>query len=116
MVEKPIKRSERQTIAPKSDSGEEVKGQGRPTEDRSDSTTGRSFQKQDRRKGKGKGNQQESRPTSVNPALMRGPKPTKPKPPVLEETPSETVDETEDSATETEDSVTETPQETAAEE
>ncbi|NEQ20797.1 MAG: hypothetical protein F6K28_16500 [Microcoleus sp. SIO2G3] len=111
MVEKPIKRSERQTIAPKSDSGEEVKEQGRPIEARPDSTTGRAFQKKDkdRRKGRGKGNQQESRPTSVNPALMRGPKPTKPKPPVPEETPPETVDDTEDSATET-------PQETIAEE
>ena len=114
MVERPIKKSERQAITPKSNVDEEVKGQERPVEERLDSTTSiseersapRSFQKKDRAKGRGKSNQQESRPSSVNPALMRGPKPTKPKPPVIQETPEAT----------TEDSVTETPEETTAEE
>ncbi len=114
MVERPIKKSERQAITPNSDVGQEAKGQERPTEERIDPTTSasgersapRSFQKKDRAKGRGKGNQQESRPASVNPALMRGPKPTKPKPPVIQETPETAI----------EDSVTETPQETTAEE
>lgn len=112
MVERPIKKSERQAIAPSSDVGEEVKGKGRPIEERLDSTTStpeqgsatRSFPRKDRTKGKGKSNQKDSRNSSVNPALVRGPKPTKPKPPVLEETPSETI----------ENSVTSTSQETTA--
>lgn len=112
MVEKPIKKSERQVTAAKSDVGEEVKEQPHFNEERSDSKTGRSFQKKDRRKGKDKGNHQESRPKNVNPALVRGPRPSKAKPPVLAETPSETVEDTET----TEDSVTETPEETTAEE
>lgn len=114
MVERPIKKSERQVVAPNSDVAEEATEKRRPIEERLDSTTSeerstpRSFQKKDRSKGRGKGNQQESRPTNVNPALMRGPKPTKPKPPVMQETPEAT---SEDSVTDTE-----TPQETASEE
>ena len=114
MVERPIKKSERQAVAPNSDVGENVNGEGRPIEERLDSTTSspeqrsapRSSQKRDRTKGRGKGNQQESRAIPVNPALMRGPKPTKPKSPVPKETPEETI----------EDSVTETPEETTVEE
>jgi hypothetical protein len=109
MVERPIKKSERQTVAPESDAGEEVKGKGRSPEERLDSKPSRSFQKKDRKKGRGKGRQEDSRPSSVNPALVRAPKPQKPKPPVIEETPDAT---SEDSVT---DSVTETPQETTAE-
>ncbi|HEY9607241.1 MAG TPA: hypothetical protein V6C85_36885 [Allocoleopsis sp.] len=105
MVERPIKKSERQALAPKSDAGEEVKGNGRSAEERFDSKPSRSFQKKDRKKGRGKGKQEDSRPSSVNPALVRAPKPQKPKPPVIEETPDAT----------SEDSVTETPQETTAE-
>ena len=106
MVERPIKKSERQTVAPKSDAGEEVKGNGRSTEERLDSKPSRSFQKKDRKKGRGKGKQEDSRPSSVNPALVRGPKPQKPKPVVLEETPDTTG----------EDSVTESTEEATTEE
>ncbi|HAA31624.1 MAG TPA: hypothetical protein DCE56_32895 [Cyanobacteria bacterium UBA8553] len=112
MVERPIKKSERQVVAPSSDVGEPAKEKGRPIEKRLDSTNSeersapRSFQKKERSKGRGKGNQQESGPAPVNPALMRGPKPTKPKPPVIQETPEAT----------SEDSVTETPEETSSEE
>src|SRR5919202_3388291 len=102
MVERPIKKSERQTLAPKSDAGEEVQGKGRSTEERLDSKPSQTFQKKDRKKGRGKGKQEDSRPSSVNPALVRGPKPQKPRPPVLEEPPDAT---SEDSVTE---SVTET--------
>ncbi|HEY9727215.1 MAG TPA: hypothetical protein V6D50_12270 [Chroococcales cyanobacterium] len=106
MVERPIKKSERQTLAPKSDAGEEVKGQGRSTEERFDSKPSQTFQKKDRKKGRGKGKQEDSRPSSVNPALVRAPKPPKPKPPVLEETPDAT----------NEDSVTESTEEATTEE
>lgn len=105
MVERPIKKSERQAAAPNSDIDEQVKGKGRPIEERLDSTSSRSFQKKDRTKGRGKGNQENSLKSNVNPALVRGKKPTKPKPPVLQETPEPTV----------EDSVAEIPQETTAE-
>jgi hypothetical protein len=114
MVERPIKKSERQADAPSSKSD-------RPTEERLDSTPRRAFQKTDRAKGRGKGNQEDSRPSNVNPALVRGKKPTKPKPPVLEETPEPTA---EDAVTEnspettaeptTEDAVTENSPETTA--
>jgi hypothetical protein len=106
MVERPIKKSDRQAVAPSSDVGEEVKGGGRPSEERPDSTTRRSFQKKDKTKGRGKRDQEDSRPTSVNPALVRGPKPQKPKPPVVEQTPEPTI----------EDSDIETSQETTTEE
>ena len=114
MVERPIKKSERQAVSPSSDVGEEATEKRRPIVKRVDSTTSeeesapRSFQKKDRSKGRGKGNQQESRPATVNPALMRGPKPTKPKPPAIQETPEAT---SEDSVTDTD-----TPQETSSEE
>lgn len=105
MVERPIKKSERQAVSGDSNVGDEVQGKGRPIEERLDSTTGRSFQKKDRTKGRGKGNQEDARPSNVNPALVRGKKPTKPKPPVLEQTPEPT----------SEDSMTQTPQETTPE-
>jgi len=104
MVERPIKKSSRQDVAPHQDVGEEVKGKESPIEERIDSTTSKSFQRKDRTKGRGKGNQEDSRNTSVNPALVRGKKPTRPKSPVLQEMPEPTM----------EDSVTETPQETTA--
>jgi hypothetical protein len=109
MVERPIKKSERQAVAPNSDVDEQVQGKGRPIEERLDSTTPRSFQKKDRTKGRGKGNQGDSIKSNVNPALVRGKKPTKPKPPVLEKTPEPTI---EDAVAE----APETPQETTAEE
>jgi hypothetical protein len=96
MVERPIKKSSRQDV------GEEVKGKESPIEERVDSTTSKAFQRKDRTKGRGKDNQEDSRNSSVNPALVRGKKPTRPKPPVIQEM-SEPTEE---------DSVTETPQET----
>ena len=86
MVERPIKKSERQAVAPSSDAGEQVKGKESPIEEPPDSTSRQSFRRKDKTKGRGKRHQQDSRPSSVNPALVRGPKPTKPKPPVLLET------------------------------
>lgn len=105
MVERPIKKSERQAASADSNVGDEVQEKGRPIQKPIDSTTGRSFQKKDRTKGRGKGNQEEAKPTNINPALVRGKRPTKPKPPVLEQTPEPTP----------EDEITETPQETTAE-
>lgn len=108
MVERPIKKSERQAASPDSHAGEEIQGKERPInpiKKRLDSDTGQSFQKKDRSKGRGRGNQEEAKPTNINPALVRGKKPTKPKPPVLEQTPEPTPEE----------SMTETPLETTAE-
>ena len=86
MVERPIKKSERQAASPSSDVGEQPKRKERPIEEPLDSKSRESFQRKDRSKGRGKRHQQDSGTTPVNPALMRGPKPTKPKPPVLLET------------------------------
>ena len=103
MVERPIKKSERQTAAEPS-----------PIEDSLDSTTQspeesgttRSFPRKNIKLEKGKGNQKEdSRAKQGNPALIRGPKPTKPKPPVIKET----------EASNAEDSVPEADQEITAE-
>lgn len=115
MVERPIKKSERQTVAEPSDVVEEVLetepsssegGLGSITQFPEERNTTRPYRAKDKTKGKGKGNQKEdSRSSPVNPALMRGPKPTKPKPPVIKETQSATAD----------DSVTEPGQETTAE-
>ena len=112
MVERPIKRSDRQTAvsnavegqtaavsdavegqtAAVSDAVEESKSESTPVEDRLDTappleerSKPRISLDKDRKKVKGKGNQQESEPSRPggNPALMRGPKPTRPKPPVV---------------------------------
>lgn len=107
MVERPIKKSERQAVSDDSNVSDEVQGKERPIQKRLDSTTGQSFQKKDRTKKRGKGNQEEAKPSNINPALVRGKKPTKPKPPVLEQEPELT--------TETEDAITETPEETTVE-
>lgn len=109
MVERPIKKSERQTVAPSSDVDEQVQGKERPVKESGDSTSRRSFQKKDRSKGKGKRNQKDSAPSSVNPALVRGPKPTKPQPPALAQTPEETIEQAPEETAE--DSVTTTPEE-----
>src|SRR3569832_2383446 len=98
MVERPIKKSSRQAAAPNSDVGEQTQGERRPIEERSDSKTSGSFERKDRTKKRGKGNQGDSRITTVNPAFVRGKKPTKPKPPVVILTP---VDSVEDSVTPT---------------
>ena len=94
MVERPIKKSERQTVAQPSDVVEEVRETEPDTIEGSlESITTKREQPSKTRpfRGKGKGNQQEdSRSKSpVNAALMRGPKPTKAKPPVIKETESQ---------------------------
>ena len=116
MVERPIKKSERQ-IAPPSDAGEETheikETQPQAIEDNFEATTVSSEKRKvipsipgkDKSKARGKGSKQEEN-ASVSPmnmALMRGPKPTKPKPPVvttsLEETESSSETESELEAT-----------------
>ncbi len=136
MVERPIKKSDRQAIASNTDVTEAVKetegqaqeashdeispspsarntprpilgkeGKDRGTDRDRDRDNDRGTDRdrdRGRGKGRGKGNQrEESRPSNVNPALMRGPKPTKPKPPVLQEPEPETT-EASDTVTEEE--------------
>ena len=136
MVERPIKKSDRQNVAA-SDVVEEIKKPDRqnvatsdvvqevletessPIEGSPSSITQSSEPRKiilpvvgkDKTRGKdqtrgSRGDQKEDlRSTPGNPALARGPKPTKLKPPVIKETQSET----------TEESVTEAEQETTAE-
>jgi len=108
MVERPIKKSERQAAAREEGAPKTEPGilEGNPSvsqdSDEERSTTPRPFKnkEKDHRRGKGKGNrerEEQSRPPA-NPALMRGPKPTKPKPPVIEETQVEATEDTETEA------------------
>lgn len=107
MVERPIKKSERQAIAEPSDVVKEVvETEPNLMSGSLDSTipppaernTTRPSPRKDKTKGKGKDNQQqEERSKPANPALMRGPKPTKPKPPVIKDPQPEAA---EDSGTE----------------
>ncbi len=103
MVERPIKKSERQAITEPSDVVKQdletepslIEGSlDSITQSPEERNTTRPSPRKDKTKGKGKGNQQEEdRSRLGNPALMRGPKPTKPKPPVIKETQPETADE-----------------------
>ena len=112
MVERPIKRSDRQTLPSPGHVVEEVLGtepsaiedtQDPINESPKERITARPLPRKDKTNEKGRGNQQESeRSRQVSPALMRGPKPTKLKPPVIKETQEVT----------TEESVTEPSQET----
>lgn len=103
MVERPIKKSERQ-IAPPSDPGdtqETQETQPNVVEDGLEATTASpekrkvipSIPGKEKSQGKGKGSrrEEESAIPPTNLALMRGPKPTKPKPPVVA-APSEEVE------------------------
>lgn len=95
MVERPIKKSERQaTIEANGVAEKNLESEPRHREDQEQalktetpSEGKRSPSRQDRnknsRKDKG-GQQREHEPSRVNPALLRGPKPTKPKPPVIQ--------------------------------
>jgi hypothetical protein len=86
MVERPIKKSERQAKTDESSSGGDrptseasprESGTARPTRDKD--------RGKDRGKGKGKKGSREEEPRqAVNPALVRGPRPTRPQPPVEE--------------------------------
>ncbi len=105
MVERPIKKSERQTIAISSGGVEEAhSAASSPIEDTLEvitpvekPSTTRPVRRQDKTKGKGKGNQQEDALVPAKPALVRGPKPKKFQPPVIE---TDSEDDHEDSATE----------------
>lgn len=101
MVERPIKKSERQTVAEPSntepsaiESSSDANTQ--PSEERS---TPRPFRGKDKTKEKGKGKQEDARSTAVNPALMRGPKPSKAKPPLIKKPESETPEDEADQET-----------------
>ncbi len=133
MVERPIKKSDRQNVAEPSNAVEEIKKleqqnvaqasdieqvletESSPTEDSPSPITQSPEPRKiilpvvgkDKTRGKGKGEKKDdSRSTPPgNPALARGPKPTKTKPPVIKETQSVTAEE----------SVTEPQQESTAE-
>lgn len=93
MVERPIKKSERQA---KADTGSESeKSDSMPTAKPEPKSSKRS---DDRSEGRGKKASfgDESR-QSLNPALARGPKPVKPQPKVIIEPPSESEPISEDS-------------------
>ncbi len=102
MVERPIKKSERQ-VAPPSDAGEETQEtQPNAVEDSLETTTPSpekrkvipSIPGKEKAKGRGKGsNREEAAPPPMNMALMRGPKPVKSKPPVVTAPPEEVSSE-----------------------
>jgi hypothetical protein len=136
MVERPIKRSERQLVTESTDVVEETQSQAteasldperRPSKERSIPLPVRSKDRDDRdqrdprdqrdqrdprdqrdqrdqrSKGKGRGKPQEDeRPERGNMALMRGPKPTQPKPPVVQEPEAATEELSEEAIAETE--------------
>nr|WP_290223122.1 hypothetical protein [Trichocoleus desertorum] len=108
MVERPIKKSERQVADnPSSDAAEfqgseasdsgtrnsEERGRSRPSRDKADRNDKGSDRSGDRggdrgkRKGRGRDQEDDRARTPVNPALMRGPKPTQSKPPVVQPEP-----------------------------
>ncbi len=118
MVERPIKKSERQVVTKSNDVVEEaldteprtIEGATDPTTQSPEeqNTKQRPLPVKDKTKGKeGKGrgdrqkDDQSSRPP-VNPALLRGPKPTKPKPPVITKTQETTESDSVDQATQEE--------------
>lgn len=96
MVERPIKKSERQAVT-ESNTVVEAAIEAEPTiEGSTESITQPSEERtpkklplpvKDPTKGKGRGSQQKDEQSSRapgNPALMRGPKPTKSKPPIIQ--------------------------------
>ena len=79
MVERPIKKSERPAKDTTNDTDSST---SQPSEQRAD----RSTHNKDRDRGRGgRGSKQEEPRSAGSPALMRGPKPVKAKPPVVEE-------------------------------
>lgn len=94
MVERPIKKSERQ-IAEPSNAEEALETQQPSSEDSNVEASDTPLPEKrkvippipgkEKTKGRGRGSQKEDEPSApVNLALMRGPKPSKPKPPVVE--------------------------------
>ena len=128
MVEPPIKKSDKAAAAPVSQRAtvKPIKKADRPpveasfdeSQDSGERRTPRQERGRDKGKGRGRGDgagggnrNSDARPSNVNPALMRGPKPSKPKPPpVIAAT--ETEGETTEAADEAE---VQTPETTAAE-
>ncbi|MBW4665736.1 MAG: hypothetical protein KME01_16335 [Chroococcus sp. CMT-3BRIN-NPC107] len=99
MVERPIKKSERQ-VAPPSDAVEQTQEPQPTTVNESLEATTilpekrkvlPSIPGKEKAKGRGRGSNREeaAAPPPMNLALMRGPKPTKSKPPVVEAPPEE---------------------------
>ena len=109
MVERPIKKSERQIssqgdvveAAPETEPNLTEDSQVSVTQPLEERSSSRPLPRKDKTKEKTKSNQQESeRSRQVNPALARGPKPTKPKLPVVKET-TDAEDSVEDADGET---------------
>jgi hypothetical protein len=111
MVERPIKKSERQAISESPDAAKEgaaaqteVSVENPPTEaqPRKERIIDQPLRGRDKDKTKGKDRDKgkrggDDRPPQVSPALMRGPKPTKPKPPVIKADSAEVDESAEDS-------------------
>lgn len=100
MVERPIKKSERQ-IAEPSNAGEALETQQPSSEESNVEVSDTPLPEKrkvippvpgkEKTKGRGKGARKEDEPSApVNLALMRGPKPSKPKPPVVGAPPEDT--------------------------
>ncbi len=113
MVERPIKKSERQAMAESSTAEEVVETQPtfegvQPSEEREkprprldkDKGKGKDKDKDRGRGGKPKDDRESKSPTNL--ALMRGPKPTKPKPPVVQEDQEETAENSDETTAESE--------------
>ncbi len=118
MVERPIKKSERQATAASNDAEVVLEVEASPTETNQDSVTdspeNQSPEKRNiprplpakekdkgKEKGRGREKERESSRPPLNPALARGPKPSKPKPPVVQatqETPAEDLEVEADAA------------------
>ena len=81
MVERPIKKSERPAKDTTNDTDSST---SQPSEQRADRSTHNKDRDRDRGRG-GRGSKQEEPRSAGSPALMRGPKPVKAKPPVVEE-------------------------------
>lgn len=110
MVERPIKKSERQVAEP-SNADEALETQQHSSQESNVEAADTPLPEKrkvippvpgkEKTKGRGRNSQKEDEPSApVNLALMRGPKPSKPKPPVVEAPPEETeveasLDETE---------------------
>jgi hypothetical protein len=112
MVERPIKKSERPAKDTTNDTDSST---SQPSEQpRADRSTQNKDRDRDRDRGRGgRGSKQEEPRSAGSPALMRGPKPVKAKPPVVEEVQADAATEqVEDS----QESLSETSSEAPAEE
>ncbi len=112
MVERPIKKSERPAKDTTNDTDSAI---SQPSEQRADRSTHNKDRDRDRDRGRGgRGSKQEEPKSAGSPALMRGPRPVKAKPPVVVEEVQE-VAETEQ-AEDSQESVSETSSEAPTEE